>query len=280
METTPLCPARLENLMVCTDGSPDSQGAMAGAISLAGSCGSKIYILRVIEFNPEFEAQAPEAVARWEAKMYADLAACRREAEAADIPVEVRVRRAEAAYAGIIEEAEKVNPELIIMGRRGGSRLFRLMMGNVVARVIGLSRFNVLVVPKGVTLKFSRLLVASDGSPHSYAAWDEGLYITQRVGSELLALSVARDDSEIETAQAIVQRLETEAKLRGISLTPLVRRGRPYEAIVQAAKETGADVIVMGALGMTGLTSLLMGSVTERVIAHAPCAVLVVKRVM
>ncbi len=280
METTPICPARLENIMVCTDGSPDSQGALQGAMTLAQSCGSKIYILRVIEFNPEFEALAPEAVARWEAQMYEHLEACKREAEQADIPAEVRVRRAEMAYAGIIEEAEKINPELIIMGRRGGSRLFRLMMGNVVARVIGLSRFNVLVVPKGVELKFARILVASDGSPHSYAAWDEALFITQRVGSELLALSVARDDSEVETAQAIVQRLETEAKLRNIPLTTLVRRGRPYEAIVQAAREMAADVIVMGALGMTGLTSLLMGSVTERVIAHAPCAVLVVKRVM
>jgi nucleotide-binding universal stress UspA family protein len=40
------------------------------------------------------------------------------------------------------------------------------------------------------------------------------------------------------------------------------------------------DLIVMGALGMTGLTSLIMGSTTERVIAQAPCGVMVVKRVM
>jgi nucleotide-binding universal stress UspA family protein len=43
----------------------------------------------------------------------------KREAQQADIPMEVRVRRAEMAYAGIIEEAEKLKPELIIMGRRG-----------------------------------------------------------------------------------------------------------------------------------------------------------------
>jgi nucleotide-binding universal stress UspA family protein len=116
-----------------------------------------------------------------------------------------------------------------------------------------------LVVPKRVELKFVRILVASDGSPHSYAAWDEGLCLTQRVGSELLALSGARDDSELETAQAIVQRLATGAKLRGLTLITLVRQGRPYEAIVQAAREMTADVIVMGALGMTGLTSLLVG---------------------
>jgi hypothetical protein len=280
MEPTPICPARLEKLLVCTDGSPDSQGAMTGALVLAQSCGSKVYILQVLEFNPEFEAQAPEVVARWEARIHEYLEACRVEAEKMDVPLETRVRRAEAASQGIVEEAEKINPDLIIMGRRGRSRLFRLMMGNVTARVIGHTPFNVLVVPKGVPLEFRRILVASDGSPHSYAAWDEALFITQRVGGELTALSVARDEGEGPTARAIVQRLKKEADYREVGLQTLVLQGRPFEAIVQAAREKKVDLIVMGALGMTGLTSLLMGSVTERVIAAAPCAVMVVKRVI
>ena len=280
MERPPICPARLEKLLVCTDGSPDSQGALTGALALAQSCSSKVYILQVLEFNPEFEAQAPEVVAQWEERVHQYLQACRAAAEAADVPLETRVRRAEVASVGIVAEAEKIKPDLIIMGRRGRSRLFRLMMGNVTARVIGYSPFNVLVVPKGVPLEFKRILVASDGSPHSYAAWDEALFITQRVGAELLAVSVARDDREVPTAQAIVQRLKQEADYKGSSLETMVLQGRPYEAIVQAAQERKADLIVMGALGMSGLTSLLMGSVTERVIASAPCAVLVVKKVI
>jgi len=280
MEKTPICPARLEKLLVCTDGSADSQGAMIGTLALAQSCGSKVYILQVLEFNPEFEAQAPEVVAQWEARIHKYLEACRAEAEKADVPLETRVRRSEAAYVAIVEEAQKIQPDMIIMGRRGRGRIFRLMMGNVTARVIGYSPFNVLVVPKGVSLEFKRILVASDGSPHSYAAWDEALFITQRVGAELIAVSVARSDGELPTAQAIVQRLKKEADYKGVTLETLVLQGRPFEAIVQAAREKQVDLIVMGALGMTGLTSLLMGSVTERVIATAPCAVMVVKRVI
>ncbi len=278
MEHPPICPARLERLLVCTDGSADSQGAVAGALALAQACASKVYLLRVLEFNPEFEAQAPELVARQEGEVRAYLEGLQAEAARLDVLLETRVRRREAAYEAIVTEAEKVKPELIIMGRRGRGRLFRLMMGNVTARVIGHSPFNVLVVPQEVRLEFKRILIASDGSPYSDAAWDEALYVTRRVESQLLALSVARHEEELEIAQAIVARLKAEAGRSGVSLETLVRLGRPFEAIVQAAGEKRADLIVMGALGMTGLTSLLMGSVTERVIAQAPCPVMVVKR--
>ena len=280
MERVPICPSKLEKLLICTDGSPDSQGALTGALALAQSCGSKIFVLQILEFNPEFEAVAPEAVARREEQVRRYLESCRSAAESLEVPIETRVRRSEAAYAGIVEEAEKIKPDIIIMGRRGGSRLFRLMMGNVTARVIGYSPFNVLVVPKGVPLEFKRILIASDGSPHSYAAWDEALFMTQRVDADLVALSVARDERDLPTAQAIVGRLKKEADYQGVSLKPLVLQGRPFEAIIQAARDEKADLIVMGTLGMTELKSLLMGSTTERVIAQTPCSVMVVKRLM
>jgi len=53
--------------------------------------------------------------------------------------------------------------------------------------------------------------------------------------------------------------------------------GRPADAIVQVAKEKNADVIILGSHGKTGIDKLLMGSVAERVIVLASCAVLVVK---
>ena len=53
--------------------------------------------------------------------------------------------------------------------------------------------------------------------------------------------------------------------------------GDPATAIVEAAEETGADLVVMGTSGRTGLTRLLMGSVAEEVLRHAPCPVLTVR---
>jgi nucleotide-binding universal stress UspA family protein len=280
MEQPQLCSAKLEILLVCTDSSPDSQGALDGALALAQACGSKIYLLQVLEFNPEFEAQAPEFVAQREDKIRAYMESVKTVTSQLGVPFEIRVRRGESAYAGIVEEALKIKPDMIIMGRRGGSRLFRLMMGNVTARVIGYAPFHVLVVPKGSPLAFKNILIASDGSPHSDAAWEEALYIARRVGSELTALSVARNEGELELAKAVVAELKTWADGAGKGLSSLVVMGRPYEVIIQVAKKNNMDLIVLGAMGKTGLESLLMGSVTERVIAQAPCAVLVVKKLL
>ena len=278
MEQPPVCPARLEILLVCTDGSPDSQGAIVGALALAQACSSKIYLLQVLEFNPEFEAQAPELVARREDQIHAYMESAKALTSQLGVPIETRVRRSESSYAGIVEEALRIKPDMIIMGRRGRSRLFRLMMGNVTARVIGHAPFHVLVVPKGVPLAFKKIMIASDGSPHSNAAWEEALYITRRVGSDLTALSVARNEGELEMAKAIVEELKTRAGIAGVGLSSLVLQGRPYEVIIQAALKNSMDLIVLGAMGKTGLEVLLMGSVAERVIDQAPCAVLVVKK--
>jgi nucleotide-binding universal stress UspA family protein len=278
MDQSPICPARLEKILVCTDGSDASKGAVAGGLALAGWCGSKIFFLQVLEFYPELEAQAPDIVAQKEIEVRRHLEYCRDQALKAEMPVETMVRRTESSYEAIIEVAEEIKPDMIVMGRHGRSRFFRLMMGNVVARVIGYSPFNVLVIPREVQLKFKKILIASDGSPYGYAAWDEAVYITQRMGSELMAISVARDKSKLPLAKAIVQKLEKEAKLQKINLETMVNEGRPYLAIIKAAKEKGADLIVMGAHGLTELSSYLMGSVTERVIAYAPCAVMVVKK--
>jgi len=57
----------------------------------------------------------------------------------------------------------------------------------------------------------------------------------------------------------------------------MVKQGESYKIIVDSAKALGADVIIMGSHGRTGLTRLLMGSNTEKVIGHATCPVLVVK---
>ncbi len=60
-------------------------------------------------------------------------------------------------------------------------------------------------------------------------------------------------------------------------LKPLVRKGVPFQEIVQAAEELGADLIVVGTHGRTGLKHVLLGSTAERVVRHASCPVLVVR---
>jgi nucleotide-binding universal stress UspA family protein len=82
------------------------------------------------------------------------------------------------------------------------------------------------------------------------------------------------------------QRQEAEKALRardsvirelGVAVRWIVREGAPAEAIVRAAVEERADLIVIGTHGRSGLDRLLMGSVADRVVRRAPCPVMTVR---
>jgi nucleotide-binding universal stress UspA family protein len=290
METPVQMPnLNLEKLLVCTDGSPDSAGVVAAALDLAGAAGSKIYLLQVITFVSGYEFQmvdvlpptSPvniEMVTMREAAVKESLETYKTEAANRGIDLEVRVLTSPSAYTGILEEAEAVQPHLIIMGRHGYTGLTRLLMGSVTARVIGHSPFDVLVVPPGVSLNFQKLLIASDGSPYSEAALADALAIAKARGSVILGASVAQGEAEIPRAREIVEKMEAAALQQGVPLEPYLLQGRPYEAIIKLAHQKQADLIILGSHGHTGLKRLLMGSVAERVIGQAPCATLVVKK--
>jgi nucleotide-binding universal stress UspA family protein len=206
------------------------------------------------------------------------LEAWQTEAAGQGIDLEIRVHSDTSAYTGIMEEAEAIQPQLIIMGRHGRTGLDRLVMGSVTAKIIGHSHFNVLVVPRQAALDFNRLLIASDGSPFSAVAWEEALSIARTSGSSLIGVSVARDESAIPRTQATLQLMQQAAAQAGVNLEALMLRGRPFEAILNAAALKQVDLIILGSHGRTGLKRLLLGSVAERVIGLAPCPVLVVKK--
>jgi hypothetical protein len=283
-----ISPAHLEKLLVCTDESPDSQGAVTVALDLAKAAGCKVFLLQVLSFIPVYELQTPDLVppaminlemqAAQEAAVKSRMEAWRGKAAELGVDLEPRLRTSVSAYEGVLEEAEALQPDWIIMGRHGLTGLARLLMGSVTARVIGHSPFNVLVVPQGAALEFKRLLVACDDSPFSAAAWQEALSITQRMGSHLLGIAVASTDGEVKTANEVLRKMEAEAKMRGVPLETAVPQGQPDQAIIMFAQAKKVNLIILGSHGRTGLRKLLMGSVAERVIGQAPCPVLVVKK--
>jgi nucleotide-binding universal stress UspA family protein len=78
---------------------------------------------------------------------------------------------------------------------------------------------------------------------------------------------------------ASVQDLEAETQRNMASaLERVTAAGHPAETIVRVAHERGADLIVMGTHGRTGLPHVLLGSVAEKVVQLAPCPVLTVRR--
>jgi len=272
-------PDKPEKLLVCTDGSENSQAALAEALNLARTCGGQVYLLQVVQIIPEFEAAAPDLMARVGEEVSKALAAVKAEAAQMGVALETRISRGVSVFSTILDEAEEIQPDMIVMGRYGRTGLARLLVGSVTARVIGHSPFNVLVIPKGATVSFERILIASDGSPYSQAAFAEALALARRQECRLFAVSVATEEGEIPRAKEIVHQMLTAANQAGLPLQGSVPQGQPADnGIIQVAIDNEVDLIVMGSHGRTGLKRLLMGSITEQVIGQAPCPVLVVKK--
>lgn len=271
-----VCPINnLGKILLATDGSEFSSGAVSEAINLAGKCSSRITAIAVVEANEEYASEAPQLVEKAEAEAAKSLASVKEQATAAGADCETAVHTGDSSYRIIVDEAKKNGSELIIMGRRGRTGIAKVAMGSVTARVIGHAPCDVLVVPRDGADDYRKILVATDGSPHGEAAATEAIKMAKKTDGSLIALSVASSDNKINQAEQAVLKVKQMAETGGIACETLVSTGKNYVEIVEKAKEKNASLIVVGCHGHTGLGRLLMGSVTERVIGHAHCAVLV-----
>ena len=274
-----VCPARWDNLMVCTDGSAGGNNAVAGTLELAQACYSKVFVVQVVQIPAEFLAVAPDVRCALGEEAQRNMEVIQAAAARLEVPVEPLMLEGQEPHAAIVAEIEKIRPDLVVMGRRGKHGLSGILMGSVTARVIGHSPVNVLVVPRGGSIGFQRILVASDGSPHSEVAWELALAMAQQAESQLIAVAVAQEEGDIIEAKDLVHKLLTAANRAGMPLKGVSPQGvAPDEGIIQQAIKNEVDLIVMGSHGRTGLKRLFMGSVTERVIGQTPCPVLVVKK--
>jgi nucleotide-binding universal stress UspA family protein len=271
---------RFSKILVCTDNSPSSSGVINTGLELARLTSAQLRLLTVVKspLYPDQLSTSLEQMRAREQDARLQLEPYQASAAEAGVDLEVRVRTSATAYEGILEEAEATQPNLIVMGRKGSTRLSRLLMGSVTERVIGLSGCSVLIVPHNAGLNLNRILLAHDGSEYGEAAWREVIHLAKLAKSEVVAVSVARDDRREIECKMVLQHLGASADRHGIPLQSIFLKGRPFEKIIETAKEERAGLVAMGSHGRSGFVRLFMGSVAERVIGTVGCPVLVVKR--
>lgn len=152
---------------------------------------------------------------------------------------------------------------------------------------------------------FSKVLVPIDGSEHSFKALEVAIEVAKRFGSKLTLLYVSSSSTipliapetpfiastpianpsaflslrevESKTAEELLNRAEGLARERGVEVEKARREGHAVREIVRVVKEGGYELVVIGAKGTSGVRELLLGSVAEGVLRHAPCSVLVVR---
>jgi nucleotide-binding universal stress UspA family protein len=195
------------------------------------------------------------------------------------------------AATRILERAREVEADLIIVGSRGHGTIASMVLGSVGAEVADLADCPVLVA-RGPHL--TRLVLGVDQSEFSrlaeaiVAEWpifaNVGVEVTHVAQTSLpwtLGLGQGNyeppqiDPEEHEAVSGATRRLrEAGRRAQGRMVT-----GDPAAGLIDTAKDVRAELIVVGTHGRTGLNRAVFGSVARNVMLHAPCSVLVVRRV-
>jgi nucleotide-binding universal stress UspA family protein len=135
-----------------------------------------------------------------------------------------------------------------------------------------------------------RILLATDLSATSDGASSQALDLARDLGGDLLVVSVidpthgpvadhpaGRIDQLRADRELVARELVTRGRESGVRVTFLIWQGDPGEAIVDAARSEAVDLVVVGSHGRGSMGRLLIGSVSDHVVRHAPCPVLVVR---
>jgi nucleotide-binding universal stress UspA family protein len=147
---------------------------------------------------------------------------------------------------------------------------------------------------------FKHILMPTDGSAHSERAIERGVELAKLCGAKITGIHVIQDfammvspegllptdmdegmeERERERATSFLAFVERTAAAAGVACDTVIAKGRPYDAIVDAANERGCDLIVVTSRNRKGLVSLIMGSEANRVLHRSSIPVLTFRALM
>jgi len=290
-------------ILLALDGSPGSTVAHALVASLPWATGTQIDVVRVVE--PPYEMLAlggADFVGSIDEIM--DTEAVRKEvvASIADLEgpgrtVTTTVETGRPATV-ITRTAAELGSDLVVLGSRGRGPIATMVLGSVSAEVADTAPCPVLIARKPTC---ERIVVALDGTPFSARIVETigDLEIFREIPIDLLtvapstipgpglllsgAYTVPIDwyaEAVEETRNALAAVIKDGAEhltSRGFTAKTSIEGGDPAAKIIEHAERTGADAIVVGTHGRTGVTRLLLGSVARKVLTHAHASVLVLR---
>jgi nucleotide-binding universal stress UspA family protein len=293
------------HLLVPLDGSRLAEAALPAAAYLAQTLGASVTLVHIIERKAPQEIHGERHLADPDkACAYLDEVASR--AFPADLRVERHVHTTEVGDVArsIVEHCCELGPDLIVMCTHGRHVPRDLLLGNIAQQVIALGTIPVLLIQPAEAeamppFACRLLLVPLDGNPtHEHGlpvaaglarACAAALYLlvvvptlstllreraaTGRLlpGATTVLLDLAQQDAEEHLRRQVAQLLAA-----GLSVTAEVCRGDPATTIVSTARRVGADLIVLGTHGKTGLDAFWSGSVAPRISSRSRVPLLLV----
>lgn len=212
----------------------------------------------------------------------------------------IRSRRRGISTAPVIlEHADEIGADLIVMSTHGRRGIEHVLLGSVTEEVVRLAACPVLTVRADAEVEESptvrTIVVPVDFSEHARGALAQARELAASFGAALRVLHVFGrpihpeiyiGGMPLETPEfpavegSLREALETfvrEGSGPAVETSVHVTEGRAVAGILDFAQDADADLIVIATHGLTGLAHVLLGSVTEKVVRRAPCPVLTVK---
>jgi nucleotide-binding universal stress UspA family protein len=280
------------HIVVPLDGSEEANVAVQQACMLAGITGARITLLCAVSSPgaiPQRQALLTNVAGRY---------------ATSDVQIDTVTRDGDTATV-ILEEIETENADLVVMRTRGRSGLSRAVLGSVAERIVKHSPTPVWLLPPGVRAASAVrvMLVPVDGSPGGSLALGVARELAKETAAatQLWLLQVVVptplylghdaamhapiyvdpvwDEVAQSTAKAYVTSLAGQLTNNDtLAQGEIVVAGSVPAAIVNAAAQHAADLIVMSSEAHTGATRALLGSVTDAVVRSAACPILVIRR--
>lgn len=293
-----------KNVVVGTDFSEQADAAVREAARMAARIGARLLVLHAIDEMPGDARWVvfgvpPQDIAaalqhRADGLMATRLAALRQE-EGQGIDIQSRIVFQKPSVA-IVELAEELGDALIVIGRTGESLLERLLLGSTAERVLRTAPSQVLVIDAERPQGWKTIVAPVDFSPASETSLKAAASLAEATGAtlhvlhayEFAGLAQIASVTAISTTTTFQQEVEEQSRrqlevlVERIGLQPgeatiALRVGLAAEEILLYSEEVGAELVVMGAVGRTGVRRLLLGNTAERVVRRCPCALLAVK---
>jgi len=195
------------------------------------------------------------------------------------------------AAEGIIQTAEESHADLVIVGQRGMTATPSFLLGGVSQKVATYAPCSILVVKEPMA-KLERILVAIDGSEPAHKAVE---FLARGPFKGLAQVTIVtvwpsgrserwgmRGQPELRQAvedkgQELLRNIAGECAGSTYKIATELLHGDPAFAILDAAARHQAQIIVIGSRGVKAIKRFLLGSVSEKVLVHAPCSVLIVR---
>lgn len=279
----------MKRLLAAADLSERSDRALRRAVSLARQCGCDLLVVHVVDDDQ------PEAIVKDEVRRASRFLKQRVTALTAEQSVAHQVTvTAGDAFAEIVEQAERFEADLVVMGAHRRRVLGDVLVGTTVERVIRTGRRPVLRAVAKEPSPYRRVVAATDLSDasaealraaHALGLLDRAeLAVVHAVGPlfrDMMAYAGVEADKIAQESARAGEMAQTRlfgwlGALRLGDAAPAihVREGRPFDVIAEAVRALGCDLLLIGSRGQGLAGRLLLGSVADEVLRKIECDVL------